>query len=248
MENARKEQNKLLSRDVIKYIAMFTMLLNHTAQIFLVKGTLLCEVLTAIGYFTAASMIYFLIEGFAYTHSKKKYIMRLFLFAMISEIPFCLAFTNGKIIEFCGLNMLYTLCLCFGIVWVFDGAWKMVWKVCFAVLVILFSFICDWGLLAPIFTLLFMWAGKSGKKTGIAFGISTALFGLLNFIGGIGLYPAGVNLLYAFLDMAGMAAAGICIIFLYNGKRMEKGRNFSKWFFYIFYPAHLLVLGILRLI
>ena len=63
------ECQKPLTRDAIKYIAMFTMLLNHIADIFLQTGTWLCEIFIAVGYFTAISMIYFLVEGYDYTHS-----------------------------------------------------------------------------------------------------------------------------------------------------------------------------------
>lgn len=37
------------------------------------------------------------------------------------------------------------------------------------------------------------------------------------------------------------------ILYLYNGRRAARGRTLYKWFFYAFYPAHLLVLGLLRL-
>ena len=68
---------RVLNRDVIKYIAMTAMLLNHIANIFLVPGTLWYEVLVDIGYFTAITMCYFLVEGFRYTHSRKQYALQM---------------------------------------------------------------------------------------------------------------------------------------------------------------------------
>ena len=52
-----------MNRDEIKYIAMFTMLLNHIANIFLEPGTLLFEIFVDVGYFTAITMCYFLVGG-----------------------------------------------------------------------------------------------------------------------------------------------------------------------------------------
>ena len=42
-----------MNRDQIKYVAMFTMLLNHIANVFLEPGTFLFEVMVDVGYFTA---------------------------------------------------------------------------------------------------------------------------------------------------------------------------------------------------
>ena len=47
MDNKMKIE---LNRDQIKYIAVFTMLLNHVANIFLQPGTFACEALKDIGY------------------------------------------------------------------------------------------------------------------------------------------------------------------------------------------------------
>lgn len=257
-----------MNRDQIKYIAMFTMLLNHIANIFLEPGTILFEVMVDIGYFTAITMCYFLVEGYGYTHSKESYGKRLLLFAIISEIPFCLAFTEEGIISFVSMNMIFTLFLCFLILYVREklpaGTRQtlVIWGL------VLASAYSDWAILAPIFTWWFavcrdrsvQTGSVAGKNVGSlpekerreklwgVFGKAMLLFGILSFIENIENMPPAMSLLRALGAVLGIFLSGLCIIYLYNCRRAVKGRNFSKWFFYIFYPAHLLVLGILRVI
>ena len=240
----------ILNRDVIKYIAMFTMLLNHIANVFLEPGTALFTVLVDIGYFTAPVMCYFLAEGYHYTRSKKKYARRLAVFALISEFPFCLAFSEmfggGDTIVFCGFNMIFTLLLCFCILLVMDYVeYRFLQIVLIAGLFILSAF-SDWGVLAPLFTILFARAREDKRKIRNAYLIGAVVFAITRFRPGDDLTAVPDGLGYAALSAVGILAAGVVIVYLYNGKRMERGKTFSKWFFYWFYPVHLLALGLIR--
>lgn len=225
------------------------MFLNHFSDIFLKHDSFLPIFVTDIGYFTAITMCYFLVEGYEYTHSKKKYAQRLLLFAFISEIPFLLAFSIGTYIKYRNLDIFFTLFLCFMIILIIDKVTNKPLKVLAVILLTLFSLACDWPILAPIFTLLFIWAKGSAKKLKIAYCIAALLFGLFNFIPSLlHQIPLGKNILYTFFYISGILLSGICIIYFYNGKRSEKYQTFSKWFFYLFYPIHLLIFGIVRII
>lgn len=235
-----------LNRDVIKYIAMFTMLLNHIAHVMPLPGVFLRELFIDLGYFTAPVMCYFLVEGYHYTHSKKQYAMRLGVFALISEIPFCLAFTTDGIIGFEGMNMMFTLLLCFFILLSMERISNPVFKWLAVLALTLVSTCSDWAVLAPLFTVLFALAGKDREKIKTSFVVATVILGIDSFRIGIGDYTPQMNLLLSAGTMIGPALAGFAIVKLYNGKRMERGKAFSKWFFYLFYPGHLLILGLLR--
>lgn len=242
----KEEKKPGLNRDVIKYFAMFTMLINHIGHIFLEQGTIWREVMLNTGYFTAITMCYFLVDGYGYTRSKWNYRNRLLFWAVLSQIPFNLAMSSGEILQFTGLNMLFTLFFCFLIIDVVHTVpvlWK---KSLYVVLLMIPCLFCDWFILAPIFTLLFLWAGKDKKRLAVAYGISMGMFAFFSGRSFDGY--TGLSLFFAVAGkVAGMLLSGICIIWLYNGKQMEKGRTFSKWFFYLFYPVHLLLLGILRI-
>ena len=115
------------------------------AHVFLREGSWEYEICVAVGYFTAVTMCYFLVEGYQYTRSKKKYGQRLLLFAMISQVPYQAALGIRQ------LNMLFTLLFCFLILvcleYIQDSAER---SVCVCLLAAA-TCICDWGGLAAAF-------------------------------------------------------------------------------------------------
>ena len=214
-------------------------------------------------------------DGYGYTHSKEKYGKRLLLFALISEIPFCLAFTEEGTISFVSMNMLFTLFLCFLILYAMEKIPSGTRQtLCIWGLVVASAY-SDWALLAPIFTYWFASCGlrdaqgkmlpvgsrNADQKSHLAggqnperkkllwkvFGKAMLFFGLLNLVENMEQTTPARAVIQSLGATAGILLSALCIIYLYNGKRSEKHRTFSKWFFYFFYPAHLLILGILRI-
>lgn len=239
-----------LNRDAIKAIAMATMLLNHIANALLSPQSPWFAPLVNIGYFTAVTMCYFLAEGYQYTRNRKAYALRLLVFALISQIPYQLA------LGFFQLNMLFTLLVCLGTAHV---AHEMAIRPGerlgrnFAALLGLFfvSLFMDWGTMAPLFTFIFCsWRygkfGLGGRRSGLA----------LVFLGDAVIFffqslPAewtAQAMLQAAASSLGILVAGAVILLFYNGKRARHGRTFWKWFFYLFYPAHLAVLAAIKLL
>ncbi len=235
-------EKKGLNRDVIKCIGMLTMLLNHTAHALLTEGTLLYDVFIGIGYFTAITMCYFLVEGYEYTRSKKKYALRLLVFGLLSQVPFMLLSQTP------GLNMLFSLLLCFGMLCIldkFEGTW---YRELLVVLLFIVSIFTDWPLMAPAFTLLFRWSNKNRGKLLLSYGISIVIFCFLNGTGYLVTEPVGEAVVHVLLESLALVASALVILFFYNGKKSTAAPKFFKWFFYLFYPVHLTVLYVLTLV
>lgn len=236
-----------LNRDAIKCIAMLTMLMNHTAHILLEPGTLAYNICLVSGYFTAITMCYFLVEGYGYTRNKKKYALRLLGFAVVSQVPFGLAFGGEQGVFGAGFNMMFTLLLCFALVHINASKASESTKSLVFVLILFVSVACDWSVMAPVFTRLFIWAREGDRKRqGSAFVCSVLGYGLYHFVMIYNSMPLADAVVQSLLYMIPVAVASLVLHFCYNGKRMETGRTVSKWFFYLFYPCHLIVLVILR--
>lgn len=237
----KEMKQKDFSRESIKYFAMFTMLLNHIGNIFLGAESFLREFFIDIGYFTAITMCFFLVEGYHHTRSKKKYAGRLFLFALISQLPFSLAFA-----PFSGLNMMFTLFLCFLILMVLENVKNKVGRGALVVLLTFCTAFSDWAWMAPVFTILFYYAGTSKEKQKKAYLISCIYFGCIGLMQGMYFLSPIMCVVKTLGMLMGPVLSGICICRFYEGRRAKTGLTFSKWFFYLFYPVHLLLLGILH--
>ena len=107
-----------LSGTALKYIACITMLLDHIGASCIEAAILwpaldsgalsadaiasaplywLDQVLRLTGRLAFPIFCFLLVEGFVHTHDLKKYIRRLFLFALVSEVPFDLAFFRSPL-------------------------------------------------------------------------------------------------------------------------------------------------------
>lgn len=83
---------KILSGSHLKWLALVTMMVDHAGMMFCGQSFYpLYQILRGIGRLAFPIFCFLLVEGFYYTHSFKKYICSLAVFAVISEIPYNLA-------------------------------------------------------------------------------------------------------------------------------------------------------------
>ncbi|MDE5824628.1 MAG: conjugal transfer protein TraX [Lachnospiraceae bacterium] len=249
-----------LNRNQIKYLVIIAMLIDHIAWAFVPMNTVLGQVMHFIGRLTGPTMAYFLAEGYLHTRNVKKYAARLGIFALLSWIPFVffeygtlpITIIEGKSIRGMFLylssknititfypffGVIYTLLLSLLAIWLWDKGRCPKWCKVFGIIgLCILSTLGDWPVFDVLFALYFFiyWEQPKNKWTAYSIIAGISVMVSLSF-GGI------LNNLFQF----GVAMIPILIQFCYNGESGSR-KPVHKWFFYIFYPAHLMILGILR--
>lgn len=161
---------------------------------------------------------FLLTEGVYYTHDIHRYMLRLGIFAVISEVPYDLAF-HGEILEFEGQNVFFTLFLGVMLLYLLEkgGEWPV--KI--------------------MEVLMFMWIAVM-LRTDYSFkGI--LLISMFYFLREYRWVSLAGGALWNFLWNNPIQEYGVFSVIplaLYNG---ERGRS-MKYFFYVFYPLHLMIL------
>lgn len=235
---------KRLNANQIKLIAIIAMTIDHLTWA-VWPGTqavwyVFC--LHIIGRLTAPIMWFFIAEGCHYTRNIWKYAGRLFLFALISHfaynfafgIPF-LPFSGGSF--FNQTSVLWSLAWAVVLVAIFREDRIPVWVKFLAIpIVCLITFPSDWSCIAVMCPFFLYQHRGDLKRQAIDIVIWTLMYAAVYFLFLDKLY--GVLQMFTFLT--------IPILAQYNG---ERGRKFpgSKWGFYLYYPAHLVIVGVLRI-
>jgi len=233
---------KTLNANQIKLIAIIAMTIDHLTWAFF-PGTqavwyVFC--LHIIGRLTAPIMWFFIAEGCHYTHDKKQYVGRLFLFAVISHFAYDFAFGIPFLPLSTGVfnqtGVMWSLAWAAVLIFLCQSEKVPQWGKILAIIgICLITFPSDWSCIAvmcPFF--LFSHRGQF-KKQAMDIVLWTFIYALVYFLFLDKLY--GVLQMFTFLT--------IPILSRYNGERGSwKG---MKWFFYIYYPAHLVVIGLIRI-
>lgn len=89
---------KGLSANQLKWIGIICMLIDHVGWIFVPTQSIIGQVIHIIGRTTAPIMFFFIAEGYEKTSNFYKYALRLGIFALISFMPYSLAFYNRILI------------------------------------------------------------------------------------------------------------------------------------------------------
>lgn len=217
----------------IQWAGMQGVFIDHANEIYTVGR--------AIGRIAFVLFAFMASEGFAHTHSKEKYLLRLGVFALISEIPFDLAI-NGVFLETGGQNVYFTLFLGVLALYLTDKfRGRLVLQIpgvllcCAAAVFLMTDYMLMGVLLIVTFYLLRknFWLKFLAGSIVIYFG-TVALYIVTYW--GIGL-PMRLFFEGAMLEMFGLLA--FILIYFYNG---EKGKQLPKACYYLFYPLHLLLL------
>lgn len=214
-------KEKGLSQEALKIIACLTMLMDHVGAVLLPQY----HWLRGVGRIAFPIFCFLLAEGAVYTRNPRKYLLRLLIGAVLSEIPFDLCF-YGRI--YWGYqNVMLTLVLAFiGILAM--KRWKWGFFIGFFCGVAAEWLQTDYGFIGVMFVLLFF-ATRSLPKPW-RWVVQTTSLAILAW--GIGLWELWC--LFALIP-----------IFFYSGKKHSHSPQL-QWGFYLFYPVHLLVLFLIR--
>lgn len=202
----------------LKLLAMLAMTADHIGAVFFPEIPLL----RWIGRMAMPVLCFFIGEGLRHTRSPRRYLLRLTGFALLSELPFDLAFYGG--IEWGHQNVYFTLALGLLALWAIQSRGMEGWLLALTAALAAELLGCDYGMYGVLLILLLdRFHRARSEQLAAAALLNLAFFGLQTQI---------------------LSLIALPLLWLYNGKR---GRD-DRRLFYLYYPAHLCVLGILRFV
>lgn len=234
-----------LNQTQLKFIAILSMLVDHLVygifDVGLYQNIISATNITIGGSYVTSAMLnniffygrivigrtafplfcFFIVQGFMHTRNRMKYALRLLIFAFISEVPFDLVSSNV----------------------IFDPNYQNVFFTLFlglAALIIIEKY-ANRPLIRIIGTLACIFAAKLLRTDYDIFGVLLIILMYFVRFNKFQNLVLGISTRFYYGFYYQMPA--FVLMYLYNG---ERGKGF-KYFFYAFYPVHLLLIYFLRM-
>ena len=230
-------------------LAMILMIIDHIWGVFAVDGYLW---MTCIGRLAYPIFAFMIVEGYFHTKNLKKYVLRLLLFALISEIPFNLVMASSWLAPL-HQNVLWTFLIGILLIFLNEKA-KKTGKLWIRGLVLVGTVLlgCLLGIIAfvdynhgGVLMILVFYVFRERKWWALLGQIVCLYFISVEVISGqfipIALFGKSFELVVQSFCMLALVP-----IWLYRGKQGPHNKAI-RYFFYGFYPAHLLLLWLIRM-
>lgn len=236
-QNTQKlfQRLQIFSGGQLKAIAMLSMLLDHVNKAliypYLDGGPLavISDLFEIVGRIAFPIFCFMLVEGFFKTRDRRKYLLYLLLFGLISEVPFDM-FTTAVFFNMNWNNIMFTLAFVLVTIWCIDVLKdrmehlpRILWYLASVPILVCMS-------------LLSMMLGLDYEYHAILIGYFYYIF----YEHRIWAIPFGFLSMYK----EPWALLGFALTLTYTGKRGRQNKILNYWF----YPVHMLILGILRFI
>lgn len=232
------ERSRGLDGGALKGIAAALMLTDHVGAILLPQ----VPVLRCVGRLAFPIFAFFIAEGYAHTRDFGRYFRRLAILSVVSEIPFNLE--NGAVFDLTRQNVLFTFCLALLTLRGLEalgrergfGRWAgcgLVLAAGFAAGELLRTDYGGWG----VVTVALLYLCRDGRYAKLWLLLAMAA------VNGLGMGSLTMPVFGGEMPIQIFAVAALPMIWLYNGQAGPKGLRRA---FYVFYPAHLLVLEGIR--
>ena len=225
----------------LKHLAIVTMVIDHIGVVLLPDWF----ILRVIGRLSFIIFCFLLAEGAVFTHSRTKYTIRLLLIALVSIVPFSYA-KYGEWFNFEDLNVFFVLASSVMMLSLFDlcknKPFEYIYKLLIVILFGVVGYLVGFEYNLYGYALVACFYKFRGNKVAIWWGATVATLVALPLFKIFVESSRPINaIVYSVLEAIGLIS--LLFIFAYNG---ERGKQLPKWFYYLFYPAHLGILILLK--
>lgn len=244
---------QFISREWLKILAMFFMLLDHAYMTVVTDYNY--QWMTQVGRLAFPLFAFMIVEGYTHTKNQWKYIRTMAVFAIISEPAYNLMmsgdffspFNQNVMVNF--LEALLFLKLIDKILSTKINVffkWILILAVCgLSIIIGTITFVDYFGL--GVVTVLMFYIAKLMPNALLKASIQVLGLYLINYEfsgGNMLILPNGME-----FPEQGLAMFSLIFIWLYNGKKTLKGKNDKvfKYFSYLFYPCHILILSLISI-